>query len=523
MTEIIHQPCPYPSCGSSNAFSYNSEKMVGKCHSCDENYPSNKETYDWVSKAYPTKPLNKGVQREMADKEDFMDYRGVTSNTYKFYKSLTQFDGDTPVSHSYLYPSGKRKIRSFPKTFVTDPGFRTDELFGMNLFNGGSSMAVTICEGEMDCMSAFQMLGSKYPCVSLPSATPKSTLIANCKPWLDSFDKIYLSLDADDKAEKFAMALMHLYPGKVYKVSHDKYKDANEFLQDGAAQAYKNAWYNARLYTPSNILSSPDDFIKVYEDTPDHVYVPTGIDSLDDKILGLMQGHFTVILAETSIGKTELMRKLEYNILKNHPHIRIATWHLEESKLRSLLGLVSYELKDNLTRKDLIVQKGRDQEVRDAIKRLSDNTNYIQFSLNESSSVEDLVEQIRVLKAVYDCNYIFFEPIQDVLSISDEGEKESKLASLAIQLSKMANDLNIGIVTIAHTNENGDIKYCKMIGQRASVRIELKRDKGADNPLDRNTLKMYVTKNRPCSVEGPAGELVFDLDTFTLNDKEEGF
>lgn len=523
MTEVIHQPCPYPICGSSNAFSYNSVKMVGHCHSCDEHYPSNRVTYNWAKEKYPTKPYKRGIQQDMADKEEFMDYRGITSNTYKFYNCLTQFDGDTPVSQSYLYPSGKRKIRSLPKTFLTDPGFRTDELFGMNLFNGGSSMAVTICEGELDCMSAFQMLGSKYPCVSLPSATPKSTLIATCKPWLDSFDKIYLSLDADDKAEKFAVALMQLYPGKVYKVSHDKYKDANEFLQDGAAQAYKNAWYNARLYTPSNILSSPEDFIKIYEDTPDHVYIPTGIESLDDKILGLMQGHFTVILAETGIGKTELMRKLEYNILKNHPDVRIASWHLEESKLRSLLGLVSYELKDNLTRKDLILKKGKDEEVREAIKRLSDNTNYIQFSLNESSSIEDLVEQIRVLKAVYACKYIFFEPIQDVLSISDEGEKESKLASLAIQLSKMANDLNIGIVTIAHTNENGDVKYCKMIGQRASVRIELKRDKQADNELDRNTLKMYVTKNRPCSVEGPAGELVFDVNTFTLNDKEEGF
>jgi hypothetical protein len=148
MTEVIHQPCPYTDCGSSDAFSYNSLKKVGHCHSCDQNYPSSRVTYDWAKDKYPTNPLKRGNQQDMADKEEFMDYRGITANTYKFYKCLTQFEGDTPVSHSYVYPSGKRKIRTFPKTFVTDPGFRTDELFGMNLFNGGSSMAVTITEGE---------------------------------------------------------------------------------------------------------------------------------------------------------------------------------------------------------------------------------------------------------------------------------------------------------------------------------------------------------------------------------------
>ena len=86
-----------------------------------------------------------------------------------------------------------------------------------------------------------------------------------------------------------------------------------------------------------------------------------------------------------------------------------------------------------------------------------------------------------------------------------------------------AADLGIGIVTIAHTNENGDPKYCKMVRQRAGVVIELHRDLDADSEVDKNTLKLYVTKNRPCSTVGKGGELVFNLDTFTLNEKSVGF
>jgi twinkle protein len=521
--ELIHQQCPFENCGSSDAFSFNTDTKVGFCHSCGEGYPSKQPIFDWAKERYPTKDKGYHMSVIEHDSERFEGLRGITDRTMTFYKCSTQFQGSTPISQKYTYPNGKSKYRVFPKTFTTDPGFPSNEFYGMNLFNGGSAKSVTITEGELDAMSAFQMLGSKVPVVSLPSATPKRNILEHCKDWLDSFDKIYLSIDTDEKAEGFATSLMRLYPGKVYKVHHDKYKDANEFLQAGAVQSYVSAWNNARLYTPTNIINSTQDYLDLYDHTPEHNYIPTNIPELDSKILGLMQGQFTVMLAETGVGKTELMRKLEYNFIKNYPDIVFASWHLEETKLRSLLGLVSYDLKDNLTRRDLIEQKGKEAQVRESISNITKNGNYIQFSLNESSDIEDLVDQIRVLSQVYGCKYVMFEPIQDVLSISDEKEKESKLASLSIQLSKMASDLGIGIVTIAHTNDDGAPKYCKMIRQRASVVIEMVRDKSSDDPVEKNTLRLYVTKNRPASVEGPAGELVFDLDTFNLNCKKQGF
>ena len=86
------------------------------------------------------------------------------------------------------------------------------------------------------------------------------------------------------------------------------------------------------------------------------------------------------------------------------------------------------------------------------------------------------------------------------------------------RLSKLAADLNVGIVTIAHTNEYGDPKYCKMIGQRASVVLDLERDKEADTLEERNTTTITVQKNRPCSIEGKAGKLRFSTDTFMLRE-----
>jgi len=307
-----------------------------------------------------------------------------------------------------------------------------------------------------------------------------------------------------------------LFPNKVYRVPHEKYKDANDFLQNNAAQEFKSAWFKPRKHTPENILNSTEQFLSLYRDTPEHQYVPTGIQALDDKILGLMQGHFTVIKAPTGIGKTEIMRYLEYNMLERG--IPIAAWHLEETKLRSLLGLVSYHRKDNLTRRDLIEEKGAEDLVVTAIEELTKDENFYQFYLPDGQGSDELCDQIRFFSQACDCKFVFFEPIQDVVAGTSEESKEAMLADLSIRLSKLAAELNVGIVTIAHTNENGDPKYCKMIGQRASVIIDLQRDKESEDYDERNTTYISVQKNRPCSEEGRAGKMKFDSDSFTLRE-----
>ena len=148
-------------------------------------------------------------------------------------------------SQEYVYPSGGKKVRMLAdKKFFTKDGFKGDELWGMNLFPAGSSKFVTITEGEIDAMSVWQMIKSGYttPVVSLPSATPSKKLWENCKEWLDSFEKIVLSVDNDDAGNGVADRMSLLFPNKVYRVDHGKYKDANDFLQAGQGQAFKNAW-----------------------------------------------------------------------------------------------------------------------------------------------------------------------------------------------------------------------------------------------------------------------------------------
>lgn len=541
MRELNHNisglPCPYVDCGSSDAFSFFTDTGAGRCHSCERKYPKSRdEKFDWAMNDYPTE-LYGNSKREVTQvtKQEYKpemlvpvtrSCRGVVEKTMDFYGVKTFLNGDgEEVKHEYVYPSGGRKARFLKEKGFAAKDLKSDELFGMNLFNAGTAKTVTITEGELDAMSAFQMLNQNpkflNPVVSLPSATPSNKLWIKTADWLNSFEKIILSVDNDEAGNSIAQRIAKLYPNKVYRVPHDKYKDANEFLQAGKGDLYRTAWFNAKKYTPENVINTTDQFMGLYNKSENHVYVETGVADFDEMCLGLMQGHFTLFKAQTGIGKTEFMRYLEHRILTNYPQIKLAVWHMEETKLRSLLGLVSYELNENVTRKDLIEEKALDTQVREAIYKLTKDERLFQFYLNDEDDPLDILGHIRYLSQACGVNYVFFEPIQDIAANSGaEESKEQFLADLAVRLSKLAAELGVGIVTIGHTNDDGQVKYCRMIEQRASVVVDLQRDKMAEDEDERNTTKLLVTKNRPVGPTGYAGQMKFDPHTFTLKEKD---
>ena len=513
---IGHEPCP--ECGSKNNLARYDDGH-GYCFGC-EYWERGDEEVEQAFKKLEVVPTEKLTAL-------FRPHRGISAETMKFYQCHTMINSmGEEKSQDYVYPSGGVKTRYFPKEFSARD-FKSDELFGMNLWNAGTSKTVTITEGELDAMSVYQMMHNpKYPnpVVSLPSAKPSRKLWENVHDWLSSFDKIILSIDNDEAGNAIAHKIAKMYPNKVYRVPHDKYKDANEFLQAGATQDFKAAWFNAKKYTPENVINTTEQFLGMYNKADDHVYVETGLAEFDEMCFGLMQGHFTLFKAQTGIGKTEFMRYLEYRILSQYPEIKIAIWHMEETKLRSLLGLVSYHLNDNLTRKDLIEDKNMDDLVQDAIKDLTKDERLYQFYLNDEDDPLDLLSQIRYLSQACGVQYVFFEPIQDISAgVAAEESKEQFLADLSVRLSKLAAELGVGIVTIGHTNDDGAVKYCRMIEQRASVVVDLKRDKLSEDAEERNTTKLLVTKNRPVGPTGYAGQLRFNPSTFTLSEKPDDF
>ena len=291
-----HLTCPLCNAGGSYSVWANG---YGYCHSCD--------TSTKGQRAAKEKPTERKAPTVMTTDLTlkFHPMRGTDIDVEKFYGTQTGVspEGD-PVTRVYPYPH-RPKTRILPKDFSKNYGFTNDHLFGMDKFNAGSSKYLTITEGEEDAMAAYQMLGKTFPVVSLPSASSVKSVLQNIEAYnyIKAFSAIIIATDNDESGNKSAEILQRAFPGRCYRVNMTTHKDASAYLQAGSASDFKYAWINRQKYVPDNVFNTTDQFEKIIRDDKGSMYIPTGIKDLDEKLLGLMQGHFTVFTAPEGIGK----------------------------------------------------------------------------------------------------------------------------------------------------------------------------------------------------------------------------
>jgi hypothetical protein len=130
--------------------------------------------------------------------------RGVKPATLEFFGAKDLKEGERVVGQMYPYPKGYKMRIHEGKRFSTTPGIDLT-LWGMHCFDAGSASELLITEGELDAMSAYQMLNMKTPCISLPSATTseKTWSRPEVMKFLMSFSRIYCSFDSDGKSDKY--------------------------------------------------------------------------------------------------------------------------------------------------------------------------------------------------------------------------------------------------------------------------------------------------------------------------------
>jgi 5S rRNA maturation endonuclease (ribonuclease M5)/energy-coupling factor transporter ATP-binding protein EcfA2 len=453
-------------------------------------------------------------------------YRGLTPDEYGKHGGMlvAQEGDDKPYAMIYTYPHAtkmrKLQVKTKREAFGDNRGFTNDHWFGQDQYNAGSSKVITIVEGEDDRFAALKILGGKWPVISSPGASLSKELIKNTKDYLDSFANIVIASDSDEAGEQMAEYLARLFPNKCYRVSMTKYGDAMEYLENDAGDEWLYAWINRQKYVMPFDTNTPDQFKKLFHESKDLSYLPTGIKAFDDVALGLFQGQLTVFTAPEGIGKTEFMRMLEYGLIRDFPDVPFAYCHLEEQPQRSLLGLASYHLNKNVTRKELITDDETEEEVLTAIDEMMGRETIHQFKISPDEDPDVLVERIKYYANVCDCKYVFFEPIQDIAHQRRAGDLTEFLDKLSVNLSRTAADTGVGIITIAHANQDGDTRDSKQIQKQAAIRVELQRDMENDDPITGNTTHLVMKKNRPVGTMGHCGSLLFNPDTFVLEETD---
>jgi twinkle protein len=499
-SQLVEGKLPCPNCDSSDAY-HKYDDGHGFCYSCNRaTFPEGSHEKDY---SY-----------------EYLPYRGFKKATLEFYKTLTKIDGEgKPIGVVYPYSDEASKIRVFPKSFYAQGKIKDADLFGWQRFSAGSAKAVTITEGEDDALAVYEMLGSKYPAVSVQSSSTAKRDVSRRLDWLNSFERIYLCFDNDEPGKRAVREVAQLFDfNKVYHVNLSKYKDAQLYHEHKEWQEFSRIWWNAKRFVPEGIISSFDEIDSIIDSEPTRGTGTYPFRTLQEMTYGPRQGEVILLTAFSGIGKTEILRAIEYHLIKTTTE-NIGLIHLEEEKDRTIKGLVGYELGRTVHLPDAGVSK---DDIKTAYRNLCGRDDRIHYYSHFGSDDPDIIlSTVRFLAGSCNCKYVFLDHITMVVTGADTEDERKKLDYISTRLAMMVRELDFTLFMVSHVNDNGQTRGSRNIQLVADLQIELARDPYAASLAERNKTFLNIRKNRFASMTGPAGILTFDPNTFIVKESEE--
>jgi len=476
--------------------------------------------------------------------------RGLPEEAIKKYSIDVNVDKDVDVAHRYPYFKDgrhvankirKRSEKAFHWEAPDRDAIRTAELFGQHLFPPGCAKSITVVEGELDAPSAWVLLGSRYPVVSVASAGSAVADIKRNYEYLDSFDDIVLCFDKDEAktrpdgtvfypGQESARKAAELFaPGKCRVLTLEHGKDPNDYRQNGVdPKIFVSEWWKAPKFMPDGLVFGPDMWDKI-QNRPQHFQTPYPFEGINAMTYGVRLSELVVINAPTGVGKTSILKEIEYGLLMN-PEVKekgygVGFLHLEELDTDLALGLMSIHANKRFNLPDTEKTVDEMKKAYDEIINTSRVVIYDHFGSNE---IDAIIAKIRHMAAL-GCKYIVLDHLSIVVS-DQNGDERKQLDEITTKLKTFCMEANVALIAVIHQNRNGQIRGTAGVEQLANIILRLERDLTNPDPWRRNITKVWVEKNRFCGRTGPAAWLFFDditgrlveLDDVAITKYEEG-
>lgn len=517
MTKKTGLPCP--KCSSSDAYSIQ-ENGWGKCFSCNTNFPPSKEE---AERKEPPKP-KRGVTPIVEVFKAF-PARGFSKSTCERYKINVAREGDYYEAKYPLFDKGGNhvgnKVRRDGKKFLIEGDINKAVLYGQTFFPAGSAKAITVVEGQDDAAAAYQIMGSKYPVVSVHSSSTVEKDIRENFEYLNSFDTIVFCMDNDEhgiKAAKTA-ASAGFALGKVKILTLRHHKDANEYLLNDKVEQFVNEWWQAPFFKPDGLKLGTELFPEIMDRRVAFtVHYP--FEGMNKLTYGIRLSEFVVFTADTGIGKTLVLKHIEHSLLTNKEVIDkgygVGFLHLEEPNGDTALGLLSIH---NKVPYHLPDAERPEKDLREAYNEVLNNDRVVIWDHFGSNSVDAIISKIRHMAAL-GCKYIVLDHLSIIVS-DQSGDERKQLDEIATKIKTLTVELNIAVISVIHTNRQGQIRGTAGVEQLANIVIRLERDKTEKDEWRRNITKVSVEKNRFCGYTGPASWLWYNQNSGCLSELEQ--
>ena len=476
--------------------------------------------------------------------------RDVRVEFMDLYETKVQYSGTNGEPEFVFFPvyregklQGYKKQGLLSKSFVTIGDGKDVDLAGMPQVSGKKLAIVT--EGHWDMLATKQMLAAKgkdYTVVSLPNGA-NTKLNTYSFEWLSSFESIILALDSDEPGQEAAKELAEMFEGGKVKLANLPAKDANDCLSQGLGDEFFSAIMSAKKITADGVIDGEDTWDVFLEalKAKEGGGIPYPWESLNEYIYGVRRGEIDTFTSGTGMGKTQLLREIQYHLAVEHGQ-RLGVMSLEEPMEDSLLGQMSIQANAPLHLPD-VQAAYTEEQLHELWKLTYGSGHYVLYDHFGSLEQSALTSKIRYLAVGMGCTHIILDHLSIVVSeYASEGDERKIIDEIMSKLKRLTQELKIWIGLVVHLRKSGgvpfnlggvpsieDLRSSGSIAQLSNQVIAVSRNQQHEDVVKRNTSALHVLKNRFTGRTGPAGLLYYDEHTgrmvssgMSLEDYNEG-
>ena len=482
------------------------------------------------------------IQNKVSSTGDYggLGERRITEQTARKYRTKIKTNGSIISHHYYEYYNTEgshvaTKVRQVEGKRIWSQGDMTDALlFGQNLFKSGGKY-ITITEGEIDAMSTYEMLGSKWAVVSIKNGVQSA--VQNCKQhleYLNTFENVVVCFDNDKPGIEASQKVAQLFEPNKCKIVRLEHKDPNEYQKMGKAKDFIQNWWSAEAYTPAGIMNLSKLGESLY-DEKDCETIPYPWSAMNEKTYGMRTGELVTFTSGAGMGKSSIMRELMHHILRNSGD-NIGILALEESTKNTAFNIMSVEANERLYIKEI-----RNKFSREQLNKWQEDTigsgRFFAFDHFGSIGNDEILSRIRYMAKSLDCKWIFLDHLSILVSGQDEGDERKSIDVLMTKLRSLVEETGVGLLLVSHLrrpsgdlgHENGKEVTLSHLRGSASIAhlsdsvIALERNQQAEDDVIACTTTIRILKNRYTGETGVCSYLHYDKNSGRMSQIDNPF
>lgn len=501
------------------------------------------------------------------DPAGYRSLKKATCDVYGVRHEFDTIDGKRQVIKQY-YPISKDEVFSGVKIRIAHPekdfssrGYnRADcELFGQAVFRSSSSRWIVIASGELDALSAFQMLNCEegilkrdpttgdytFPVIPVVSGTAgeASSLkqYKNNYEFLNRFETIFIIPDKDEKGEEALHKVAQSLPKDKLKVIDLPAKDANALLESGRQKDFVQSFWKAKYYSPAGIIGSDQLYEKMLEkaQTKKIEFPPEFLEELNEVTGGGMTlGSIVNITGGSGSGKSTVANEIvKYHILKKDYGVGVISLESDagdyaENVLSAYIKEKLHWIKDPEEKVAYLRSDAVKQAARELFYKEDGTPSF--HMIDERGDYGGLQAKIEELIISCDVQIILIDVLSDVFD-GESMEFQSKWMSWEKATVKR---YPVTFINVVHTRKPGggqksastggvmteeDISGSSTQYKSASLNLIISRNKVAEDEMLRNVMTINLFKNRQTGWTGEVSQLYYDSKKHSFTELKSWF